>query len=51
MKMVRDAIQAMSTFQRTVPAAETMEEIGDKMDTVVLIDLKILSRCWKSSMA
>ena len=46
--------QAIRTFRRTRPtlsATEAPEEIGDKMDAIILIDLKILSRCWKLSMA
>ena len=56
-KKVRDVKQTtMSTFQRTRPtldseAMEATADIGDKMETVVFIDLKILSHCWKSSMA
>jgi len=47
-KMVRNARQAFRTFWHTRPApsaADARAEIGAKIDTVALIDLKILSRC------
>jgi len=53
-KTVRDARQTLRTFWRTRPApsaADARAEIGVKIDTVALIDLKILSRCRKSSKA
>jgi len=48
MKAVRDVKQSIVAFRRTTPTPEVTEEIGVNIDTVVLIALKILSRCRKS---